>query len=83
MCGLIDYIFLTLYSGGKWAGNLQHPLRGYFIIMDPEKKFSEALYVYVPLYRGAVSRYGSREKFSEALYIYVPLYCGAVSGHGS
>ena len=49
MCGLIDYIFLPLYLGGKWAGNLQHPLRGYFIIMDPEKN-SQKLCTYMCLF---------------------------------
>ena len=49
VCGLIDYIFLTLYLGGKWAGNLQHPLRGYFIIMDPEKN-SQKLCTYMCLF---------------------------------
>ena len=49
VCGLIDYIFLPLYLGGKWAGNLQHPLRGYFIIMDPEKN-SQKLCTYMCLF---------------------------------
>ena len=49
VCGLIDYIFLTLYLGGKWVGNLQHPLRGYFIIMDPEKN-SQKLCMYMCLF---------------------------------
>ena len=26
--GLVNYIFLTLYWGGKWAGNFRHPLKG-------------------------------------------------------
>ena len=49
VCGLIDYIFLTLYLGDKWVGNLQHPLRGYFIIMDPEKN-SQKLCTYMCLF---------------------------------
>ena len=26
--GLVNYIFLTLYLGGKWAGNFRHPFKG-------------------------------------------------------
>ena len=28
ICGLVNYIFLTLYVGGKWAGNFGHPFKG-------------------------------------------------------
>ena len=28
ICGLVSYIFLTLYVGGKWAGNFRHPFKG-------------------------------------------------------
>ena len=35
ICGLVNYIFLTLYVGGKCAGNFWHPLRGYFVINFP------------------------------------------------
>ena len=36
ICGLVSYIFLTLYVGGKWAGNFQHPFRGYFVMVTLE-----------------------------------------------
>ena len=36
ICGLVSYIFLTLYVGGKWAGNFRHPFRGYFVMVTLE-----------------------------------------------
>ena len=36
ICGLVSYIFLTLYVGGKWAGNFRHPLRGNFVMVTLE-----------------------------------------------
>ena len=36
ICGLVSYIFLTLYVGGKWAGNFRHPFRSYFVVVTLE-----------------------------------------------
>ena len=36
ICSLVSYIFLTLYVGGKWAGNFRHPFRGYFVMVTLE-----------------------------------------------
>ena len=73
ICGLIDYIFLTLYLGGKWAGNLWHPLRGYFIIMDPEKN-SQKLCTYMCLVEQLVGM--DPEKNSQKLCMYMCLFIG-------
>ena len=36
ICDLVSYIFLTMYVGGKWAGNFRHPFRGYFVMVTLE-----------------------------------------------